>query len=138
MIFPPLEPAEPEMVFRDHRDREIWQSVLGTSRRDLAPFHRLSAGSLAAAGPGYGGGMNAPECSFPGLDSLWIQVAGSSPNLRCVHCFNASGPGKGEMPSPFHRPWCLRYLLPAWSRVRERRDGRTEGVALAGSSPQTS
>ena len=43
--------------------------------------------------------MNAPECPFLGLDSLWIQVAGLSCNLRCAHCFNASGPGNREMPS---------------------------------------
>lgn len=43
--------------------------------------------------------MNAPDCPFLGLDSLWIQVAGLSCNLRCTHCFNASGPGNGEMPS---------------------------------------
>lgn len=43
--------------------------------------------------------MNAPDCPFLGLDSLWIQVAGLSCNLRCAHCFNASGPGNREMPS---------------------------------------
>jgi MoaA/NifB/PqqE/SkfB family radical SAM enzyme len=43
--------------------------------------------------------MNAPNCPFLGLDSLWIQVAGLSCNLRCAHCFNASGPGNREMPS---------------------------------------
>jgi MoaA/NifB/PqqE/SkfB family radical SAM enzyme len=43
--------------------------------------------------------MNAPDCPFLGLDSLWIQVAGFSCNLRCAHCFNASGPGNREMPS---------------------------------------
>lgn len=42
--------------------------------------------------------MTAPECPFAGLDSLWIQVAGRSCNLRCAHCFNASGPGNREMP----------------------------------------
>lgn len=43
--------------------------------------------------------MTAPSCPFPGLDSLWIQVAGLSCNLRCAHCFNASGPGNRELPS---------------------------------------
>jgi len=43
--------------------------------------------------------MTAPDCPFHGLDSLWIQVAGLSCNLRCAHCFNASGPGNREMPS---------------------------------------
>jgi len=43
--------------------------------------------------------MNAPDCTFLGLDSLWIQVVGLSCNLRCAHCFNASGPGNREMPS---------------------------------------
>jgi molybdenum cofactor biosynthesis enzyme MoaA len=43
--------------------------------------------------------MTAPDCPFPGLDSLWIQVAGLSCNLRCAHCFNASGPGNRELPS---------------------------------------
>ncbi len=38
--------------------------------------------------------MNSPECPFLGLDTLWIQVAGLLCNLRCVHCFNASGPGE--------------------------------------------
>lgn len=42
--------------------------------------------------------MNAPDCPFLGLDSLWIQVAGLACNLRCAHCFNASGPGNDEMP----------------------------------------
>jgi hypothetical protein len=42
--------------------------------------------------------MTAPNCPFHGLDSLWIQVAGLSCNLRCTHCFNASGPGNREMP----------------------------------------
>lgn len=39
----------------------------------------------------------AAECPFLGLDSLWIQVAGLSCNLRCAHCFNASGPGDRRM-----------------------------------------
>ncbi|HAM33119.1 MAG TPA: radical SAM protein [Deltaproteobacteria bacterium] len=43
--------------------------------------------------------MTAPDCPFRGLDSLWIQVAGLSCNLRCAHCFNASGPGNREMPA---------------------------------------
>ncbi len=43
--------------------------------------------------------MNAPNCPFLGLDSLWIQVAGLSCNLRCAHCFNASGPGNRGLPS---------------------------------------
>ena len=43
--------------------------------------------------------MAAPNCPFHGLDSLWIQVAGLSCNLRCAHCFNASGPGNREMPA---------------------------------------
>lgn len=42
--------------------------------------------------------MAAPNCPFCGLDSLWIQVSGLSCNLRCAHCFNASGPGNREMP----------------------------------------
>ena len=42
--------------------------------------------------------MSAPECPFLGLDSLWIQVTGLSCNLRCVHCFNASGPGNRGLP----------------------------------------
>jgi AdoMet-dependent heme synthase len=42
--------------------------------------------------------MNAPGCPFLGLDSLWIQVTGLSCNLRCVHCFNASGPGNRGVP----------------------------------------
>ncbi len=42
--------------------------------------------------------MAAPDCPFHGLDSLWIQVAGLSCNLRCAHCFNASAPGNREMP----------------------------------------
>ena len=46
--------------------------------------------------------MTAPNCSFLGLDSLWIQVAGFSCNLRCAHCFNASGPGNREL-SPLSR-----------------------------------
>ncbi len=41
--------------------------------------------------------MSAPECPFPGLDTLWIQVAGLLCNLRCAHCFNASGPGERGM-----------------------------------------
>ena len=28
------------------------------------------------------------------LDSLWIQVAGTSCNLRCTHCFVSAGPGE--------------------------------------------
>ncbi len=43
--------------------------------------------------------MTVPSCPFLGLDSLWIQVAGLSCNLRCAHCFNASGPGNRELPS---------------------------------------
>lgn len=43
--------------------------------------------------------MNAPDCPYLGLDSLWIQVAGLSCNLRCGHCFNESGPGNRQMPS---------------------------------------
>ncbi|MGB3097585.1 MAG: radical SAM protein [Candidatus Deferrimicrobiaceae bacterium] len=43
--------------------------------------------------------MNAPNCPFLGLDSLWIQVVGLSCNLRCAHCFNASGPGNRGLPS---------------------------------------
>lgn len=43
--------------------------------------------------------MTAPECPFLGLDSLWIQVAGLSCNLRCAHCFNSSGSGNREMRS---------------------------------------
>jgi len=42
--------------------------------------------------------MTAPSCPFSGLDSLWIQVAGLACNLRCVHCFNESGPGNREIP----------------------------------------
>jgi MoaA/NifB/PqqE/SkfB family radical SAM enzyme len=42
--------------------------------------------------------MTAPNCPFSGLDSLWIQVAGLSCNLRCAHCFNGSGPGNRDMP----------------------------------------
>jgi molybdenum cofactor biosynthesis enzyme MoaA len=42
--------------------------------------------------------MTAPNCRFHGLDTLWIQVAGLSCNLRCAHCFNGSGPGNREMP----------------------------------------
>jgi AdoMet-dependent heme synthase len=42
--------------------------------------------------------MKAPECPFTGLDSLWIQVAGLSCNLRCAHCFNGSAPGNRELP----------------------------------------
>lgn len=42
--------------------------------------------------------MNTPVCPFLGLDSLWIQVTGLSCNLRCVHCFNASGPGNRGFP----------------------------------------
>lgn len=41
--------------------------------------------------------MNAPECPFLGLDTLWVQAAGLACNLRCAHCFNASGPGNREM-----------------------------------------
>ncbi|MBE0602377.1 MAG: radical SAM protein [Deltaproteobacteria bacterium] len=41
--------------------------------------------------------MSAPECPFLGLDTLWIQAAGLACNLRCAHCFNASGPGNREM-----------------------------------------
>ncbi|MGE5247120.1 MAG: radical SAM protein, partial [Verrucomicrobiota bacterium] len=43
--------------------------------------------------------MTYPECPFQGLDSLWIQVAGLSCNLRCTHCFNVSAPGNRAMPS---------------------------------------
>jgi MoaA/NifB/PqqE/SkfB family radical SAM enzyme len=43
--------------------------------------------------------MNAPDCPFLGLDSLWIQVTGLSCNLRCVHCFNTSGPRNRGFPS---------------------------------------
>ncbi len=43
--------------------------------------------------------MAAPNCPFHGLDSLWIQVAGLSCNLRCAHCFNGSGPENREMPA---------------------------------------
>lgn len=46
--------------------------------------------------------MTAPNCPFRGLDSLWIQVAGLSCNLRCAHCFNDSGPGNREL-SPLSR-----------------------------------
>jgi len=42
--------------------------------------------------------MNAPDCPFLGLDSLWVQVTGLSCNLRCVHCFNTSGPGNRGFP----------------------------------------
>jgi MoaA/NifB/PqqE/SkfB family radical SAM enzyme len=42
--------------------------------------------------------MNAPECPFLGLDSLWIQVTGLSCNLRCAHCFNTSRPGDRRFP----------------------------------------
>jgi MoaA/NifB/PqqE/SkfB family radical SAM enzyme len=41
--------------------------------------------------------MMHPECPFGGLDSLWIQMAGLSCNLRCAHCFNRSGPGNREI-----------------------------------------
>lgn len=41
--------------------------------------------------------MTVPACPFLGLDSLWIQVAGSSCNLRCAHCFNRSGPGNRDL-----------------------------------------
>ncbi len=53
--------------------------------------------------------MTAPDCPFPGLDSLWIQVAGFSCNLRCAHCFNASGPGNREL-APLSRD-AVRALL---------------------------
>jgi MoaA/NifB/PqqE/SkfB family radical SAM enzyme len=46
--------------------------------------------------------MTATDCPFRGLDSLWIQVAGLSCNLRCAHCFNDSGPGNREL-SPLSR-----------------------------------
>ncbi|MEW6718952.1 MAG: radical SAM protein [Thermodesulfobacteriota bacterium] len=55
--------------------------------------------------------MTVPNCPFLSLDSLWIQVAGSSCNLRCVHCFNESGPGNREMP-PLSRE-DVRTLLDA-------------------------
>lgn len=42
--------------------------------------------------------MKFPDCPFLGLDSLWIQVTGLSCNLRCVHCFNTSGPGNRRFP----------------------------------------
>jgi len=42
--------------------------------------------------------MTPPDCPFTGLDSLWIQVAGLSCNLRCVHCFNGSGPDVRDLP----------------------------------------
>jgi len=42
--------------------------------------------------------MTPPDCPFAGLDSLWIQVAGLSCNLRCAHCFNGSGPGNRDLP----------------------------------------
>ncbi len=41
--------------------------------------------------------MTPPNCPFLGLDSLWVQVAGLSCNLRCAHCFNASGLGNREL-----------------------------------------
>jgi len=53
--------------------------------------------------------MNAPVCPFGGLDSLWIQVAGLSCNLRCVHCFNGSGPGVRAIP-PLSRREVVRLL----------------------------
>jgi MoaA/NifB/PqqE/SkfB family radical SAM enzyme len=46
--------------------------------------------------------VSSPDCPFLGLDTLWIQVAGLACNLRCSHCFNASGPGNKET-APFSR-----------------------------------
>jgi molybdenum cofactor biosynthesis enzyme MoaA len=53
--------------------------------------------------------MKYPDCPFTGLDSLWIQVAGRSCNLRCAHCFNGSGPGNRELP-PLSREEVGRLL----------------------------
>lgn len=53
--------------------------------------------------------MNAPNCPFLGLDSLWIQVTGFFCNLRCIHCFNASGPGNREM-QPLSREEVRRLI----------------------------
>src|SRR3970040_1668341 len=74
---------------------------MGEPRRHLPLFCGLPGGRLAAAGPGAGEVVTvaAPNCPFHGLDSLWIQVAGLSCDLRCAHCFNASGPGNREMPA---------------------------------------
>jgi len=91
--------------------------------------------------------MAAPDCPFHGLDSLWIQVAGLSCNLRCAHCFNASGPGNMGVPDPCERAGRtdgghagrvvpslpalvrrLRHLFTARGRVRERRHGGSGGV----------
>src|SRR3970040_3058738 len=74
---------------------------MGEPRRHLPLFCGLPGGRLAAAGPGAGEvvTMAAPNCPFHGLDSLWIQVAGLSCNLRCATCFNASGRGNREMPA---------------------------------------
>jgi len=63
--------------------------------------------------------MTAPECPFAGLDSLWIQVAGLSCNLRCAHCFNGSEPGNRVLP-PLSRQEVARLLDEAASAgVRE-------------------
>jgi len=35
-----------------------------------------------------------PEQPLVHLDTLWIQVAGSTCNLRCTHCFVSCGPGE--------------------------------------------
>ncbi len=43
--------------------------------------------------------MTATNRPFFGLDSLWIQVAGLSCNLRRAHRFNSSGPGNRELAS---------------------------------------
>lgn len=61
--------------------------------------------------------MNAPDCPFLGFDSLWIQVAGLSCNLRCAHCFNESGPENREMPSLSREE--VRSLLDEAAGVRD-------------------
>ncbi len=71
--------------------------------------------------------MNAPECPFTGLDTLWIQVAGLACNLRCAHCFNASGPGNPEM-APLSREE-VRILLD------EAEAGGARDVVFTGGEP---
>ncbi|MBI4537057.1 MAG: radical SAM protein [candidate division NC10 bacterium] len=36
--------------------------------------------------------MTTPAAPFAQLSALWIQVTGTWCNLKCTHCFNASGP----------------------------------------------
>ena len=38
-----------------------------------------------------------PLGRFDGLESLWLQVAGTLCNVRCTHCFISCGPGEDRL-----------------------------------------